>query len=77
MLSGDSRDRRKLREMYAQNTVPQIMRGTDQFAWTDGCCKQSPHKWTNSITKTVEPMDLHTILLSSPYLLACGCVDFI
>ena len=51
----------KLREMDVRITVPQIMRGTYQFACTDGSYKQSPCKWTNSITKTVEPMDLHTI----------------
>ena len=58
----------KLRELDVQSTVSQIMRGLDQFAWTDGCCKQSHRKCTTSIAKTVKPMDLHTIIvLSSPY----------
>ena len=58
----------KLRELDVQSTVSQIMRGSDQFAWTDGCCKQSHRKCTTSIAKTVKPMDLHTIIvLSSPY----------
>ena len=67
----------KLRDLDVQNTLSQIMRGSDQFAWIDGCCKQSARKCTSSIAKTVEPMDLCTILLSSPYLIACGRLDFI
>ena len=43
------------------------MRGSDQFAWTGGHCKQSHHKCTSSIVKTVKPMYLHTNVLSSPY----------
>ena len=52
----------KLRELDVQKTVLQIIRGSDQFTW---CCKQLPHKYTSSITKTVQTMDLHTISLSS------------
>ena len=57
----------KLRELDVQNTVSLIMRGSDQFAWKDGWCKQSPCTCISSIAKAVEPMDLHTILLSSPH----------
>ena len=41
----------KIRELDVQNTVSQIMRGSDQFAWTDGCCKQLPCKCTSKYRK--------------------------
>ena len=53
-----------LAELNAQNTLSLTMRGSDRFVWADGCCKQLHRKCNSS---TVEPMDLHTILLSSPY----------
>ena len=59
-----SEGRRNLMEMNVQKTVSLTMRDSDQFASADGCCKQSHSKCNSS---TVKPMDLHTILLSSPY----------
>ena len=50
----------KTKRMDVQNTVSQSMRGSDQFAWTDGCCKQLTRICTSSIVKTVEHTHTHT-----------------
>ena len=67
----------KLRELDVQSTASQIMRGSDQFSRTDGCCKQSHRKSTNSIAKIVEPMNrpAHNFVVFT--LLTRVCVDFI
>ena len=59
----------ELRELDVQNTVSLFMRGSDQFAWTDGWCKHSPRKSSGTNGPTYD-----FIVFT---LLACGCVDFI
>ena len=77
MPSGNSQGRRKTKRNGCSEHCVTKHEGFRSVCLDRWCCKQLSRKCTSSIAKTVEPMDLHTILLSSPYSLTCGCLDFI
>ena len=66
----------KLRELDVQNAVSQIIRGSISLPGQMGAANSRLTK-APAVSRKQWNQWTYTILLSSPYSLVCGCIDFI